>query len=399
MAINPQAFHPQAPAFARSRPDAYYAWLTSNGFPYQEAYNQTTSIFGPPKTPEQQQKEQAAAAQRAGFGQAAGAIGGAIAAQQLGSLITGGSTAAATGAGAAGTAGAAGAAGAGAGAAGAGVGTAGAGAAGAGAAGGTAATAGSMPAMGTTAVYAAPIIGAALAGYNYNRWSKKGKTYGAGEGFREAAKDPLNYLIPAGFIGAAFGDKDMYLKEHRRLLELKKQGVNVPEGLLEATRLNKGRSKEELINIEKEKISQGGYGNVKFAESRNEADLNPEDIIGYSAFMKKFGSDWFDKFSQQQRLGIAKKALEAGAVNEAKGSINIDWNKLGDSEQLASLNYEGTPGAASKQLAAIVRPKTGEVGRQSAGLYRDDKGKLVKATSMREALGKAYNKSKEKEKK
>jgi hypothetical protein len=390
MAINPQAFHPQAPEFARSRPDAYYAWLTSNGFPYQEAYNQTTAIFGAPKSPEEQQREAARNAQMSGLAQTGGMIGGAIAAQQIGGLITGGSTAAATGAGAAGTAGAAGAAGAG-------VGTAGAGAAGAGAAGGTAATAGSMPAMGTTAVYAAPIIGAALAGYNYNRWSKKGKTYGAGEGFREAAKDPLNYLIPAGFIGAAFGDKDMYLKEHRRLLELKKQGVNVPEGLLEATRLNKGRSKEELINIEKEKISQGGYGNVKFAESRNEADLNPEDIIGYSAFMKKFGSDWFDKFSQQQRLGIAKKALEAGAVNEAKGSINIDWNKLGDSEQLASLNYEGTPGAASKQLAAIVRPKTGEVGRQSAGLYRNDQGKLVKARSMREALGKAYNKSKQKE--
>jgi hypothetical protein len=49
MAINPQAFHPQAPEFARSRPDAYYAWLTSNGFPYQEAYNQTTAIFGAPK--------------------------------------------------------------------------------------------------------------------------------------------------------------------------------------------------------------------------------------------------------------------------------------------------------------------------------------------------------------
>lgn len=79
MAINEQAFHPQAPAFARSNPAAYYAWLTSNGFPHRAAYDQTTGIFGPPKPPEQQQKDAARANQQAGFAQAGGAIGGVIA--------------------------------------------------------------------------------------------------------------------------------------------------------------------------------------------------------------------------------------------------------------------------------------------------------------------------------
>ena len=74
-----QNFHPDAPAFARSRPDAYYAWLTSNGFPHRVAYDQTTAIFGAPKTPEQQQKEQASAAQQAGFAQAGGLVAGAVA--------------------------------------------------------------------------------------------------------------------------------------------------------------------------------------------------------------------------------------------------------------------------------------------------------------------------------
>ena len=108
MAINPQAFHPQAPAFARSRPDAYYAWLTSNGFPYQEAYNQTTAIFGAPKTPEQQQQEAAKQQQQAGLAQTGGAIGGALLAQEglrgfptIGGLFSSGAgaTTAATGAG------------------------------------------------------------------------------------------------------------------------------------------------------------------------------------------------------------------------------------------------------------------------------------------------------------
>lgn len=83
MAINEQAFHPEAPAFARSRPDAYYAWLTSNGFPHQVAYDQTTAIFGAPKTPEQQQKEAASKQQQAGFAQVGGMIGGVVAGRYI----------------------------------------------------------------------------------------------------------------------------------------------------------------------------------------------------------------------------------------------------------------------------------------------------------------------------
>lgn len=79
MAINQQAFHPEAPAFARSRPDAYYAWLTSNGFPHRVAYDQTTAIFGAPKSPDDQKRDAAKQQQQAGFAQAGGLIGGAIA--------------------------------------------------------------------------------------------------------------------------------------------------------------------------------------------------------------------------------------------------------------------------------------------------------------------------------
>lgn len=79
MAINEQAFHPEAPAFARSRPDAYYAWLTSNGFPHRAAYDQTTAIFGAPKSPEQRQREAANQQQQSGFAQAGGIIAGAVA--------------------------------------------------------------------------------------------------------------------------------------------------------------------------------------------------------------------------------------------------------------------------------------------------------------------------------
>jgi hypothetical protein len=78
MAIDDSKFIPEAPAFARSRPDAYYAWLTSNGFPHRVAYDQTTAIFGAPKSPEEQKRDAARQQQQAGFAQVGGAIGGAV---------------------------------------------------------------------------------------------------------------------------------------------------------------------------------------------------------------------------------------------------------------------------------------------------------------------------------
>lgn len=76
--MNEQAMNPNAPAFARSNPRAYYAWLTSQGLRHREAYDQTTSVFGQPKTPEQIANEQADAKQRGGFAQVGGAVAGAV---------------------------------------------------------------------------------------------------------------------------------------------------------------------------------------------------------------------------------------------------------------------------------------------------------------------------------
>ena len=83
MAIDQSRFLPEAPPLARSNPQAYYLWLTSNGFPHRAAYDQTTSIFGPPKSPEEIAKERAGAASRAGYAQAAGTVGGALLTQEV----------------------------------------------------------------------------------------------------------------------------------------------------------------------------------------------------------------------------------------------------------------------------------------------------------------------------
>ena len=89
-------------------------------------------------------------------------------------------------------------------------------------------------------------------------------------------------------------------------------------------------------------------------------------------------------FAKQQ--GITSDLLQTNltkALQENRISQN-EFNRLNSAAQQLVSGSNVTP---------IPRPKKGEVGRQSAGLYRDDTGKLIRAASVKEALRKAYNKT------
>jgi len=322
-------------------PRDYYGFLTQQGVPGWAAYDSVRNYYGTPQQAQEQAAEDAQPGMGYQLGQVGGYVGGALLGGEIasggagiGSLFGGGAGAAgagAAGAGASGVgaagAGAAGAGAAGAGAAGAGAGAAGAGTAGAAGVGATGAGAATtMPALAAAAVPAAVIVATVAAAANYNRMSKKTKTMDRDEALRYAAKDPINWVIPAGFIAAAFGDKDMYLTEHRKLLDLQEKGVNVPESFLANTRLARGRSKEELVQIERDKERAGLYSNAKFAESRNVADLKPEDIWGYATWLKRFGNDWLEKYSEDQRKQIAQAALNRGLVKEHRGTVDVKFS-------------------------------------------------------------------------
>lgn len=165
--------------------------------------------------------------------------------------------------------------------------------------------------------------------------------------------------VPVGMaLLSGFGDKDSWKTEKKRLDKLQKNGVNIPAGLL-GNMPTRGRSRDELVAIEEQKIAAGQPGNPTFARSRNEADLKPEDIWGYSTFFEKYGNDWLGKYDENQRRQIAQSALDAGAVTEAKGSINIDWGKVPAAE-----------GQAATSAADTDRSKT-----RSPGI--DDKGNRI----------------------
>jgi hypothetical protein len=137
-------------------------------------------------------------------------------------------------------------------------------------------------------------------------------------------------LAAGGLFGSRLGDKDRWKTEGKRLGKLIEKGINIPEELQGAMQLTRGRSKEELVNpnFPRDFVGQTeqGFVNNKFALSRDEKDLHPEDIWGYAAFFEKFGNDWLGKFSEDQRRDIAQAALDSGAVREKHGTMNITWS-------------------------------------------------------------------------
>jgi hypothetical protein len=79
----------QEPALAQKDPKAYYLWLQTQGLSPLQAVQQVQQRFGPPKTPDQQQKEAADKAQGNALAQAGGVVGGAIAGRFIYNKIDG----------------------------------------------------------------------------------------------------------------------------------------------------------------------------------------------------------------------------------------------------------------------------------------------------------------------
>jgi len=407
MAIDQNKFLPEAPAFARSNPQAYYAWLTSNGFPHRAAYDQTTAIFGPPKTPEEQQREAAANAQRAGLAQTAGAVGGAVLAGEaisgfptIGGLFGGSSGAAPmpTLLGGSNILGGATATGAGA---------TGAGATGAGATTAGATTGGST--LGSIGSVALPV--AAGAAIINNAWETGMKDIVRGRGDRA---DWTNQLANMTGVGAV-ANIGLRLLGKRSIGAMMKSGKSLPErirddfrGTLKETGVADKDYMVTLADGSKYNIGLGGKTklqnvgeNIDGKTTRNTWDVDWSNPIA------KFATDQIEpmirniygaddpkkKFYPGHFTGMLVNAVTSNAQTEADVLKNIE-TVLGKSTfaQQAGVNVQTPP-------APIQRPPKGEVVRVSPGMYMNDKGVVKPATSVRQALKVNYNNTKKKDNK
>lgn len=127
-------------------------------------------------------------------------------------------------------------------------------------------------------------------------------------------------------LTSLFGDKQRWKEERDRLYSLRDNGVYIPDNLIsELDKLHGGRSKEELIAIEEEKVARGEYGNPDFARTRDEKFLKGQDIVNYSVFAEH-DPEWFTR-PLDERIAYAQSLLDAGLVREARGQMSVDWGK------------------------------------------------------------------------
>jgi len=148
---------------------------------------------------------------------------------------------------------------------------------------------------------------------------------------------------PVSILAGRFAT-DAWKKEGNRIGELQKQGLKIDTtGMVQQVR---GRTKKQLTNPELAKDFRGtdakyGWVNNKFANSRKEEDLAAGDITGYAFLPEKFGQQYLDAAADRKNT-IADMLLKAGAVKEAKGSMDYTESFTPDLENRIK-NYLATP--------------------------------------------------------
>lgn len=204
---------------------------------------------------------------------------------------------------------------------------------------------------------------------NFNDMSQtrgglQGGLSGAALGF--ALGGPVGALIGAGGGGllGSFAHKPQTKVEESRWNDLGDQGFAVPDWVANGTDIKaKGAwSRPDLAPdfIGKAPTAgdalgigatpEGTWVNNKFATSRDEADLRPEDIWGYASMVERFGPEYLTT-SEENRRAIAQKVLDLGLANEHHGTIDI-----GESEELDKAWKDSlTPKSANQQIADTVK--------------------------------------------
>jgi hypothetical protein len=193
-----------------------------------------------------------------------------------------------------------------------------------------------------------------------------------------------NPLLNPTMAASKLWTSDRWKTEGNRIKRLLEAGVNVPEQFRSRMMQTRGLKKSELVNPKYAADFQGmtadGWVNNKFQNSRNEADMTYNDLAPYAAWAEK-RQDWWS-LSDSQRRAITNKAQQVGAIREHKGTLDVDWNKVGDVDQLVA--------QAPKDTQRIQRPGQGQVTRLSAGVYLNDRGQRIAAPTSRQAMTQSY---------
>ncbi len=373
------------PELTYKDPNAYIAWLRSQRIPPQQIYQMVTDRFGAPKTPEEQQKEQASAQQRAGLAQTGGTLAGLLGTGYLASQLGGGAAAAGAGAGAS----AAGAAGAGATTAGTvatptlisatPVGT------------GAAATGATT--LGSVGSVALPV--AAVVATLSNAWETGMKDILRGRGTRE------DYINQAVNMGTGFlPNTALRLLGKRSIGKMMTTGKSDDQlmrddfrGLLKQTGVANKNYEVSLADGTKFNIGLDGktrYQNV--GENIDGKTQRQAWDVDFSNPLAKFATDQIDpmirsiyaesdgKVKPEQYTGILVNAVTSNAKSQQDVLNNIQ-SVIGKSDFAKQAGV-----AVPTPSQPVTKAPKGQVVRVSPGMYVNDQGKVGPAKTMRQAL-------------
>jgi hypothetical protein len=384
----------EIPQQFRNSPQAYAMYLRGQGVPPMQIAQMVMQQFGSPQDYQQQQlKGQAKEEQKGNIAGALGTLVGSVGASQLPKLFGGagaGAGAGATGA----TAGTVGATTAGTGGGAAILGTPTPWASSVGTTGGTLTGGGTT--LGTIGSAALPVaVGAALLSNAYETGGKdilKGKGDSA-----DWTNQGINMLLPGANIAA-------------RLIGGKSIGERMKSGKSEAQQIRddyRGFLKAEGVADDNYNVTLADGSTFDIGKDGKAKLTNADGKTN----RRYYEIDWDNPLAQKavemidpkvrENFGDAKQAeqLTAMLVNAATSNaktpeeVQANINAMMKESKLAG----GTMNPATLPVDATtrIRPKKGETIRVSAGVYRGDTGKLKKASSMKEALGKFYKKDKE----
>jgi hypothetical protein len=378
------------------KPMDYYLFLYRSGVSPYEAYQATSSAYGPPKSKEQLAQEAQSNAAMSNLaavgGQTAGVIGGAYLGSQAAGLfstapaVAGGTavggTAVAGGTAAGGTA------------------VAGGTAAGGTVAGGTAG-AGGATTLGAIGSYALPV--AAVVGTLSTAWETGMKDILRGRG------DRADWINQGANLATAFVPNALLkLMGKRSIGKMMTSGKSDAQlirddfrGTLRETGVADDNYEVTLADGSKFNIGLDGktrYKNVDSKTTRQAWDID------FSNPLAVFATEQLDPMIQRIYEGVDRSKIPTeqftgmlvnAVASNAKSNEDVLANirtVLGQSSFAREAGFDPTPVPGPTQ--PIVRPEAGKVLRVSPGMYMNDQGKVSPALTMREALELNYGKEK-----
>jgi hypothetical protein len=365
------------PELTYKDPNAYIAWLRSQRIPPQQIYQMVTDRFGAPKTPEEQQKEQASAQQRAGLAQTGGTLAGLLGTGYLASQLGGGSSVATpavlgatkVGAGTVATPTLVGAT----------------------TTGGTTAGASTLGSVGSVALPVA--VGAAVLS---NAWETGMKDILRGRGTRE---DYINQAANMTGVGGV-ANLGLRLLGKRSIGKMMTTGKSDDQlmrddfrGLLKQTGVANKNYEVSLADGTKFNIGLDGktrYQNV--GENIDGKTQRQAWDVDFSNPLAKFATDQIDpmirsiyaesdgKVKPEQYTGILVNAVTSNAKSQQDVLNNIQ-SVIGKSDFAKQAGV-----AVPTPSQPITKAPKGQVVRVSPGMYVNDQGKVGPAKTMRQAL-------------